>query len=467
MENIVIVGGGIAGLTTAGLINKIKPNSQVFIVELNPELGGLLRSFDYGEFGHFDYGMHYFSETGIEELDQFQRNMLPKDKWHDLTNPMHSMSAAFYAGKLQFNSHYPDLRKLDRELYKSCVADFFMNLQNPFETESSDIISHSKQRMGSVIANQIIKPIVEKIHQFPADKIHKFALNTPPIDRVIMYDEDIFKSLMLSDTIRERLAFPEQRNLPTEYSSGLNCFYPKNYGLFQAIDGLREQLLKAGTHLLTSTKVSKINYQDGSVTSLELLKGEEKINIEDISHVYWTGSLISLASIMPLLEERPTIDPFHKTVLVNFVLDQSLDMKDLYHLWCLDSPYKTYRVTDFSNYCPNSSRAGGLPYCVELIISSDSTLDNAALCDMAYDELNAFGVLKEGTRVLFSKAETLSYGFPFPLTCQNMSVLDSIRNALKQLELKNMTPLGILAEPTLFFHHHVLSHAYKKIYENS
>ena len=70
MKRVVIIGGGISGLTTAYLLAN-SGEYEVHIVEKTDRLGGLLKSFDYDEYGYFDYGAHNILETGIKELDDF------------------------------------------------------------------------------------------------------------------------------------------------------------------------------------------------------------------------------------------------------------------------------------------------------------------------------------------------------------------------------------------------------------
>jgi phytoene dehydrogenase-like protein len=53
-DTLVIVGAGIAGLTAAWLAAEREPGARIVVVEQAGEPGGLLRSFDYGEFGRFD-----------------------------------------------------------------------------------------------------------------------------------------------------------------------------------------------------------------------------------------------------------------------------------------------------------------------------------------------------------------------------------------------------------------------------
>ena len=64
MKNILVIGGGISGLTSAYLLAKTG-KFNIHIVEKNDTLGGLLRSFHYDGHGYFDYGAHNILEPAF------------------------------------------------------------------------------------------------------------------------------------------------------------------------------------------------------------------------------------------------------------------------------------------------------------------------------------------------------------------------------------------------------------------
>ena len=68
MRNIVIVGGGIAGLLSA--LMYAKSGAKVSLIENSGEIGGLLRSYVSPDGYSFDFGTHFLRETGLKELDK-------------------------------------------------------------------------------------------------------------------------------------------------------------------------------------------------------------------------------------------------------------------------------------------------------------------------------------------------------------------------------------------------------------
>ena len=93
--------------------------------------------------------------------------------------------------------------------------------------------------------------------------------------------------------------------------------------------------------------------------------------------------------------------------------------------------------------------------------------DSFAGCDLEKLAIEEFSCLQIGspeTKVLFAKAEVLQSGFPMP-TCNNISSLRAIREGILDLDLQNLSILGILAKDDLFFQTDVLTHLFDTLNE--
>jgi protoporphyrinogen oxidase len=460
-RNNVVVGGGIAGLLAALLIAERDPHGRVCLVERENEVGGLLRSFDYGEHGRFDYGMHSMHESGVGGLDELLFGLLPASDWQLLQGNRRDVAGLFFNGRLQHNSLYMDLRHLPRASYEQCIAGFFANLGRD-GAAAGHARDHAEARFGAPIAELAVAPAVAKIFKRDPAVMDVMALMLTSLDRIILFDEPVMLDLMKSDTLRARLAYPEQRRLPVARASGHKGYYPRDYGMHRVVDAFHRRLTAAGARILTGAQIQQIDRDRDGIKSIGILHNGAREQITGIQHLYWTAGLPALAPLLGIPLDGGAFDRPLRTIAVNLLLDRDTRMDDLYYFYCYDSGFDTFRVTNFAAYCDNARRAGGVPICVELLVDPASGRDARDYEKQALAELEKFGALAPGTKVLFQKAEPLAYGFPMP-TERNIRGLLDIRRQVETLALSNLVMLGILAEPKLFFQKDVAAHAYSAV----
>src|SRR5436309_3306993 len=175
-EAILVVGAGIGGLASAHLLRQKFPRTPIMVAEQASDLGGLLGRFDYGRYGIFDRGMHWYTETRAPNVDGLFLDLLPHDEWHVLEAEKRDLSGLYYRGGLQTNSQYPDLRRLDPQQYRACLADFFANLQQPAcDRAIKSLRDFGYRHFGPVISETVIFPIASRVHGAPAAELDVLA----------------------------------------------------------------------------------------------------------------------------------------------------------------------------------------------------------------------------------------------------------------------------------------------------
>lgn len=470
LENVVLINGsGISGLLGALLWKKRKPEDVVVIIEKSAEFGGLLRAFDYGEYGKFDYGMHNMLETGFPALDELIFSLLPPEEWQILEGAKRDLAGVFFNGTLQQNSIYLDLRNLPEEEYRQCLADFFDNLNrreiltNQEQTRMS-ASAYAEYRFGKLITQKAIAPALEKNHRRPLAELDYMATLLTPMNRVVLFDEALMRQLLDNPLISERIAFPEQRNLPLEKSSGRRAYYPKKYGMYRLVESLLKELKAAGVLLWNNTELKKIDYSNHRIHKAELQQNGNAVTLHNIQQLVWTGNMPLLGRFLGLDYSNLVFDPPLKTVVANILVDKPLEMGDLYYFFCYDKNFSTYRLTNFSNYCEGAYRNGGYPLSIEMLVTPAEANDQRGLEEKALQDLNNFQILAPDAKVIWAKAEILESGFPMP-SVDNAAGLRTIRQQIQSLQLQNLCLLGILSEENLFFQTDVLIDTYKKIFE--
>jgi protoporphyrinogen oxidase len=457
----VVVGGGIAGLV-AGLLLAERKSRQVVVVEREQAIGGLLRCFDYGANGVFDYGMHTMYETGIAELDAFLFGLLEEDSWQMLEGSRRDLAGAVFAGRVQHNSPYPDLRSLPKDQWDRCVMGFFRQLSEGPNVGAGNALDDARTRLGDDIASSVIDSVLRKQFGKSAKELNSFATRLSTISRVVMFNEAVFKDLMASDVLRDRLAYPEQRNLPNRWASGRKAFYPRAYGIHRVIDALRERLERAGVKIFTSTQVASLELAHGTISGVNLKDSSGNVRrVESLGRLLWTSGLPPLAAVLGQDIRGYRFDPARKTVVVNLLLRDAPCMEDLYYLYCFEPGCSTFRVTNFAAYCDGARRVGGYPVAVELLLD-EPLLPNDRIAEIAISELIRFGLIESLSQVNFNAVEPLAAGFPMP-SVTNFDALTDIRSRLNDLNCKNLVTMGILSEDNVFFQRDVLAQAYQKI----
>jgi protoporphyrinogen oxidase len=460
-DSVVIIGGGLSGLVAGCLLARSGISAPIIVVESASEPGGLLRSFDGGQFGRFDHGMHTFTSANVPDLDEFMLGLLPRDEWVVMAGKQRDISGVYFRGKLQRACHYPDLRSLPEPLQRDCISELCLNLgkaEQPSETFEGFVT----QRFGKQIGEHVFAPIANKMYGMDTGQLDPVVASVFPMDRIALYDEPDFLDLMNSLNVRKRIAYPEQRNLDIKYASTRYSLYPKEFGAFRLIDALMKRLSDSGGKLLTATKLEKITTSGGRVESLTVRRGDDTFDLKSPSQIFWTAGYLGLGRMLGLEAAAKSFESRRKPAVVSLLLDKPVDLGDLYYFWNWDPDFKSYRITNYCGYCPTAPRAGGYPIGFEFVLAPDDPVDTASLGDLAVQELKAMGLYPEGAKVLFSIGGVLPVGFP-TFSLENRRRLMQYQKEFGALGLSNLAVTGIQAEWGVIYQPEVLSHTHKTV----
>jgi len=421
----VVAGGGLAGLLIADRLRAA--GADVVVIESEATCGGLLRSFDYGAEGRFDYGTHILSETGVPGLDAWLRALLPENDWHFLTGVRRDLAGVYWNGHLQKHSLYPDLTTLPRDEYGLCLADFFAHLDADASAgdDARDARSYLEQRFGPRIAERVGVPMVERFGGAPADALSLLATKLCPLNRVALFGRTTAQELAHTPRLSKRIAYVDQREIPLSARSPLAAFYPRVRGIGRTIEALVARLRSEGVRVLTGARIARIERTAGLRVRLAPTG-----DVVDTGHLWWAASPLGLAPLLDVpFDARTHMDAPRSTVLCHFRVPGPPVLDDVFYAYCADAPMRTYRITNYAAFCPEPAREPREhALTVELVVEHPSPPEGGWEA-LALRELRTMGIVPEGVTPPFARSETLAYGFPRP-TLRNERGMDVLRDAI-------------------------------------
>jgi protoporphyrinogen oxidase len=289
--DFLVVGAGVAGLSFARTV--ADEGRSTVIVERNDHVGGLARSYRYGDFW-FDVGPKRF-HTEDEEVLAFLHSVLGGD---------HIVVGRSSAVHL-FGRYFPwplDHRALFRLPFKVMVSSGLDLLRRSQSQDENSFTDYTRSRYGDTLYRLFFKPYTEKFLQIPCEDVHvdwaKTGINRAVIDKRV-------KSETLFDLVRSVL-------LPSAVDT--KFLYPSYGGFGTFCEKLSEQVAERGGELLLENTVRAIDTDGGKVVSVELADGRRLRP----RHLVWTGNLKALAR---LLGHDPPPLRYLSTILYNMEID--------------------------------------------------------------------------------------------------------------------------------------------------
>lgn len=249
--DVVIVGGGIAGLIAAAYLTKY--NKSVILFEKEANIGGLVNTFEINGFS-FDGGIRAFENSGILfpmlknlgiEMEFYSSpvSIGIKDKWVKLES-VNSISDYTSLLKYYFSNEAKEIDLIEAEIRKIVkYLDVLYGIDNPlFLEDMKDFKYLTQTLLPWLIKYKINIRKSSKLNQPVNDYLRKFTSNDALVD---MITQHFFK-----DT-------------PTNFALSyfglyLDYIYPKG-GTKTLIEKIEEYIIKNGGTIIRNAKVNQVN----------------------------------------------------------------------------------------------------------------------------------------------------------------------------------------------------------------
>ncbi len=248
--NSIVVGGGIAGLTSA--VYLARAGQKVLLIEKNKEFGGLVNSFSRNGF-RFESGVRALEDAGI---------IWPMLK--DLNIQLEVVKSPVSLGienEIIAIETIADLQK-----YRQLLVKLFPESENEIDEVLKvirKIMKHLDVLYG--IENPVFKDL-KRDREFLFKKLlpwlPKFIFTVGKINRMNMPVEDYLKTIVKNPALRDMIAQHFFKNTPASFALSyfslyLDYFYPKG-GVGKLSEAVKDKVLEYGGIIKPETKITEV-----------------------------------------------------------------------------------------------------------------------------------------------------------------------------------------------------------------
>ena len=331
MPSVSIVGAGVAGLTIGYQL--ARRGYQVTIVERNDVVGGLGRTFHYGDF-HFDVGPHRF-HTENPRVAGFIREILREDAIEIPRKSGARMFGRFHEWPLRPSI----LLAMPLRLMISGARDLLFRERLPGDSFEADVVN----KYGRTLFDIFFEPYTRKFLFHSAAELHRdwarAGVNRAVIDKRAQADSlwGLLKTTLMPKPVETMFLYP-----------------PTGVGRFS--DLLAESIRERGGRILLGEEVTGVDADGRRVTAIRT--ATERIPCDNI---VWTAPLTTLNALLGL----ESIDlEYLSTIFYNFEIGR---LPRLDYQWTYFGGDEIFsRVTAPEAFLPSTVPPGKSGLCVEV-----------------------------------------------------------------------------------------------------
>lgn len=230
MKDVIILGGGLSGISTAYFLQDKDWVNSITILEKENATGGLCRTIRKGEYV-YDIGPHILFSKDKEMLELLLGVL-------DQKNDLKRSNQIYYQGR---HIQYPfenDLSKLPPDELRYCIQAFN---HNPYENYTADnMLQFFLKTFGEGITNIYLRPYNEKIWKY--DPVF---MNTSMVDRIPKPTKEEIRRSAAGETVEG-------------YLHQLYFHYPAEGGIASVVMGLQRRLNPEKCRIVTDCTVTKV-----------------------------------------------------------------------------------------------------------------------------------------------------------------------------------------------------------------
>jgi len=293
--NTIVVGGGIAGLTSAAYLSRA--GQKVLLIEKNKEFGGLVNSFTRDGF-HFDAGVRALVNAGIilPMLDELgihievvkssvslgiEDDIIDIETINDLPKYRELLINAFPESKSEIDEFISIIRKIIKHM------DVLYGIENP--------VFKDLKRDRTFIFKTLLP------------WLPKFIFTIGKINRLNMPVEDYLKNIIKNPSLRDTITQHFFKNTPTffalsYFSLYIDYFYPIG-GVGKLADAVKNKILELGGEIKAETQIVEV------IADKNIVRDQNNISYK-YDNIIWANDLktlykiIDTESLVPEIKEK-------------------------------------------------------------------------------------------------------------------------------------------------------------------
>jgi len=380
---VLIVGAGITGLTIAYLL--AKAGIKVLVLEKENRVGGLAKSFCYGDFT-FDIGPHRFYTHNQKVLTFIQEILGDEGKILERQTAVH-FRGRYYSWPLQPQA----LFKLPLPLTLRVARDIFTQRFKGKGSQRS-FRDYIIRQYGSTLYEVFFRDYTQKFLGIPPEETHATWAQMGIVKAVI--DEKAAPRSLIG-LIRMAL-FPPV--------ASLKFIYPRRMmGSFCEI--LAEKIKGLGGEILVSHPLERLEISKGRIKTI-FAQGES----QPIERVIWTAPLTSLCSLLGISSRGLA----YRAILLYLLEINHSPL--LPYQWCYYGDPKIIfsRVSQPSLFNRSAAPPGRSGLCVEILCQkgSDYWENYRGLKDKVLAGLIRVGLIKGKEEIMNFHYQRISEAYP-------------------------------------------------------
>ena len=431
-ENIVVVGGGIAGIFSALLYSN--KGFKVTLLEKENEIGGLLRSQKlFDEELPFDYGTHFLRQTGNKEIDSLLFKNL------DVTLYDYIKAGSFYKELYDKNGFLSDKKIEDKEEALSALK-----LKEP-RKEYFNLAEQLKAEFGIEYAKILSKIVTKYFFEDPIELIQN-SHELFGLGRIVVGTNEETQELKKNPKFDNVIAFHSYK----DGISSLKSMYPTQNGAGSWIEAMEQALIENDVKIIKGANLGQVVKRDGKIESIQF-----NDEIHQLDKLVWTiPPFILLKKLGIKLETEPP--SLLTSCIFHYLVDEKY-LTDLYYFQCFDPDLKSFRITLYDNY--SSGVKDKYRISVEVLLK-DYDVDVGQLSGEIFQELVAMKVISSNAKKLNEAYNIYPNGFPV-LNHSFMAKSEKQYKTLKE-SYKNIELFG-KAKGNLWFMNDIILDIYNSI----